>query len=145
MAGAYTVDASVTLKLVVQEADSDLAQTLFDHLTDEVPVILYVPCLLYVECANSLWKYIVRYGYDTSLAQLGLQYITQLNLITVTTRILVQTALELARAYRISAYDAVYLSLSQATGTDLITADDRLVHKLSKRFPSVRSLRDGPF
>ena len=50
------VDASVGAKLFLPEPLSEQAQALFDRLSDDPPVELYVPDRFYVECGNTLWK-----------------------------------------------------------------------------------------
>jgi len=51
---AYVVDASVAIKLFVDEQFSERADALFAHLASDPPIHLYVPDLLFVECANIL-------------------------------------------------------------------------------------------
>lgn len=50
------VDASVGVKLFVNEAESELADRLFARLTAQPAAQFYVPDLFYIECANILWK-----------------------------------------------------------------------------------------
>lgn len=50
------------------------------------------------------------------------------------------------RAYDISSrtrhgfYDCLYVALAEREGCELVTADDKLVHKLGTDFPSIRDL-----
>jgi predicted nucleic acid-binding protein len=101
-----------------------------------------VPDLLYIECANVLWKYTRRLGYDARLARDNLEDLSKLALTSIPTELLFRSAFELAREYNISAYDAVYMSLARSTGTDLVTADKRLVRQVQRAIPSVRFIGD---
>ena len=58
-----TVDASVALKWVIEEPDSDAARKL---LAEDV---LVAPDLLYIECANSLWRKVRRAQLDRDEAR----------------------------------------------------------------------------
>src|SRR5215475_1801940 len=58
----YVVDASVGIKLFVEEEFSEQAQALFSHLAADPPAELYVPDLFYIECTNILLKYTRRFG-----------------------------------------------------------------------------------
>lgn len=44
---------------------------------------------------------------------------------------LMATALEMAVSHTISAYDACYVALAQRLNVPFITADEKLIHKLS--------------
>jgi predicted nucleic acid-binding protein len=50
------VDASVAVKLFVTETDSAAAERLIAQLTTRPAAEIHVPDLLYIECANTLWK-----------------------------------------------------------------------------------------
>ncbi len=68
MSANCMVDASVAIKLFVNEPLSERADALFAHLTDSRPARFYVPDLFFVECANVLWKYVRRFGYPVGIA-----------------------------------------------------------------------------
>ena len=53
----YVVDASVGIKLFVEEEFSEQAHALFSCLAADPPAELYVPDLFYIECTNILLKY----------------------------------------------------------------------------------------
>ena len=63
------VDASVGIKLFLDEPLSERADALFDHLADEAPARFFVPDLFFIECANILWKYVQYHGYPREDAQ----------------------------------------------------------------------------
>ena len=121
------VDASVGIKLFLNEALSDRAASLFDQLQAQPPAQLYVPDLFFIECASILTKHVQRFGYPAASAAQDLSALRQLRLRSVSTAELMATALQLALAQRLSAYDAAYVTLAQRLQIPLITADERLV------------------
>ena len=138
----YVVDASVAIKLFVVEPLSERADALFDQLAAEPPAQLYVPDLLFVECANILWKHVRRFGYPAEHARQDVAALRALALRAVSTADLIDEALPLALAYDITAYDACYVALAQLIGAPLITADEALVRKLAGSPYDVRWLGD---
>ena len=58
----YVVDASVGIKLFVEEEFSERVQALFSHLDADPSAELFVPDLFYIECANILLKNTRRFG-----------------------------------------------------------------------------------
>ena len=69
MIGDCVVDASVAIKLFVDEESSEQADKLFEQLASDPPTRFYVPDLLFIECANILWKYVRNYGYPAENAR----------------------------------------------------------------------------
>ena len=128
---ACVVDASVGIKLVITEALSSAAHTLFAHLGADPAARFYVPDLFDIECANILWKQILRSGYPLADAQLNLTSLTALALQRLSVSTLATDALALAAGHGISAYDACYVAAAQRLGVPLITADSRLVAKMA--------------
>ena len=124
------VDASVGIKIFVEEEFSVEADNLFDRLVTDPPARFYVPDLFYVECANILWKYTRRFSYPLENALQDVRDLCRLALRTVSTADLLESALELALAYDITAYDACYAALAQQLNLPLITADEALQRKL---------------
>jgi len=125
------LDASVGIKLVIKEALSSEAHALFAHLARDPAARFCVPDLFYVECANILWKQIQRSGYPLADAQRSLTILAALALQSIPVTTLVNDALTIAADQGMSAYDACYVAASQRLGTPLITADSKLVAKLT--------------
>jgi predicted nucleic acid-binding protein len=125
------VDASVGIKLVLQEEGSAAARAVFAPLGSSRPPVIAVPDLFFIECANILWKNIRRGTLTRDEGQEGLHFLTALALSTTPTTHIVSRALEIAASYAISAYDAAYLSLSEQLGIPLVTADARLVRSVT--------------
>jgi predicted nucleic acid-binding protein len=134
------VDASVAIKLFLVEPLVDRAQALFARLEDSPPLRMYAPDLLYVECANILWKRVRFRGYDPSLPVTDLATLQTLPIASVPTRVLADTAIALAIRWDISAYDACYVALADVRACTLVTADERLVQRLADSTVTVQEL-----
>ena len=134
----YVVDASVGIKLFVEEEFSEQAHTLFSYLAADPPAELYIPDLFYIECTNILLKYTRRFGRSLDDLQSDVADIKLLSLRPTSTAELMEDALLLAAVNSLTAYDACYAVLSQKLEVPLITADERL----SKAIKSSIILKD---
>jgi len=128
----YVVDASVAIKLFVEEEFSDKTQSLFAHLASETPAELHVPDLFYIECANILLKYTRRYKRPIEDSQADLADLNELALQSTPTADLMEDALTLAYEKKLTAYDACYVILAQRLNVPLITADEALVKAIER-------------
>ncbi len=120
------VDASVGIKLFVEEEFSDKVQNLFAHLADETPAELHVPDLFYIECANILLKYTLHFQRPLADSQADLADLHELALKSTSTADLMEDALTLAYDKKLTAYDACYAVLAQKLELPLLTADEAL-------------------
>jgi predicted nucleic acid-binding protein len=111
------VDASVVLKLVMEEDDSDVARALF---ASEVPV---APDLLLAECANSLWVKARRSVISRALAEAGIQLIEAAPIRLIGARPHIRAAQLIAFELDRSAYDSLYLATAIAERIEFVTAD----------------------
>ena len=127
----YVVDASVGVKLVVREDSSDIAELFFASIAQVPEGSLFVPDLFYAECANVLWKYVRRSGCGRKNAYDDLASLYDLSLVAIPTPALTPTAFGLAVELSISVYDACYVAASDLVGAPLVTADMRLLSRLS--------------
>ena len=141
---ACVVDASVGVKLFLDESLSDEAHELFAHLADDPPAGLHVPDLFYIECANILWKHHQRLGLPAGQAREFMSQLGLLALQSTPTAELVSEALDIAIDYQITAYDAAYIALAQRLSAPLVTADHKLVRALAASPVPVRWLGDAP-
>jgi predicted nucleic acid-binding protein len=121
------VDASVGIKLFVDEEYSDKVHGLFAKLAGDVPAILYVPDLFYIECTNILLKYTRRFGRSLEDSRADLVDLGRLALRVVPTAKLMEDALLLAAERNVTAYDACYAVLASRLGLPLVTADGPLI------------------
>lgn len=134
------VDASVAIKLFIEQEDSEQAEALFAKLGTDSDTELYVPELFYVECANVLWQYVRRANYPAAAAKASLVRLKALALRTVSVSELVSEALDIAITQSISAYDACYVELSKRLRFPLVTADQKLMRSLAGTANQVHSL-----
>ena len=112
------VDASVALKWVVQEVDSDAAVALFGAET------LIVPDLLFSEIANGIWKKWRRGELAAVPTLLG----TLAGLLQIEpTAPLAVRAAEIAIELSHPAYDCFYIALAEALDDRVMTADLQLI------------------
>ncbi|MGA8807264.1 MAG: type II toxin-antitoxin system VapC family toxin [Thermoanaerobaculia bacterium] len=122
----WVVDASVIIKWYVPEGDYEAARAMRDAET-----ALAAPDLLFSETANILWKLVLR-GEMTALRAIEIiEEIAAAPFITIPNQSLAQDALDLAIATGLTAYDASYVALAIRIDKILITADEKLVRKLT--------------
>jgi predicted nucleic acid-binding protein len=117
------LDASVGIKLFVEEEFSDKVQTLFSKLAEDPQAEIHVPDLFYIECANILLKYTRRYKRPIEDSLADLEDLNKLALKSTSTADLIEDALLLANEKNLTAYDACYAVLAQKLELPLITAD----------------------
>lgn len=118
MIQAAVVDSSVALKWVVEEPDTPQAESL-------ATAQLQAPDLLLVECANALWKKVIRQELRPSEAFEALTRLHRAPLRLESTRPLLPEALSLAVDINHPIYDCLYLSLARGRDLPLVTADQR--------------------
>lgn len=125
MIEAAVVDASVAVKWVVEEPYSGLARTL-------ARAKLEAPDLLYIECANILWKK-VRIGDLTRLEAAACLDVLLRAPVTLAGSVgILDLALDLSLEWRHPVCDCVYAALAIRRGIPLVTADKKLAMALQK-------------
>ncbi len=117
------MDASVGIKLFIEEEFSDKVQRLFARLTEDPQAEIHVPDLFYIECANILLKYTRRFDRPLKDSLADIKDLGKLALKTTSTLELIEDTLQLASEKKLTAYDACYAVLAQKLGLPLITAD----------------------
>ena len=127
-----TVDASVVIKWFVTEPLCEEARQVLGDRIDR-----HAPDILLAEFANIIWKK-VRRG-DISDPQ---SYFDELASLPEIVTLhpggdLIGRAAQIAVAIDHPVYDCLYLACAEATASMLITADQRLVHQLAERWPSL--------
>ena len=126
MSSVVCPDASLSLKLVLSEPDSDLARTLWATWLEQQAVLI-VPMLWGYEVTSVLRNHVYRNLLSSELANDAFAQIHQLTVQMVDPIGLHQRAWELARHFnRPAAYDAHYLALAEMAGCPFWTADERL-------------------
>lgn len=134
------VDTSVCIKQFIPDPLSPKVVELFAHLVNP-QTELFVPDLFYIECANTLWKYVRAGRYTAADVQADLATLKALPLRVISTADLMEDAVTIGLAYGISAYDACYVALSQQVSAMLLTLDQRLVRSIATAY-DVRSFND---
>jgi len=139
----YVLDASVAIKLVINEPGSDHAHELLSRVADDPNGRIYVPGLFCAECANVLWKHVRRLRLPASAAERNLSRLLALPVTEVSTRDVAPAALRLAIEHGISAYDATYVAVAEHMVAPLVTADGPLVERFRGKQPAVLTLADA--
>jgi predicted nucleic acid-binding protein len=125
------IDASVLIKFYVPEILSGRAERLLTDV-DKGHIDLSAPDLIYPEAGNILWKKQRLKELTRSEVEEITNAILSLPLKMEASRPLIPLALDIAIAYRITVYDAIYVGLTKVYETTLITADRKLVDVLAK-------------
>jgi predicted nucleic acid-binding protein len=116
------VDASIAIKWMIDESDSDLAARLLDDGHD-----LLAPELIIAELISAAWKHRRRGRIGEAQFDDIVIRITQRPIACRPLRPLALRAAALARALDQPIYNCPYLALAEAEDVPLITADRRLV------------------
>jgi predicted nucleic acid-binding protein len=135
------VDASVAVKWLFEEQDSDRAEALLTSAGDN-RLKLVAPVILSAEIANALWKRMRRGDMDRQKTLETGERFDEVCPVLLPIEDLVQRALELAIDSRHPVYDCLYVALAEQLSSELITADERLYRAFAHDFPGVHLLRD---
>jgi predicted nucleic acid-binding protein len=131
------LDASVAAKWMLSAKDellyAEADQLLSDYETGRVN--LSVPGIFWAECGNIAWKAVRQQRLEQEEAESAIQLMIQRQFPTVSSEVLLPSALSIALQYGRSVYDALYVALAVQSKRDLITADERLANALAARFP----------
>jgi predicted nucleic acid-binding protein len=111
------VDASVALKWVLEEEDSDRARAL------AATEVMVAPDLWLIECANVLTMRVRRGKIAADVATQAVDLIASAPVRIVPTRAYVPTAHALSVILKQSAYDSLYLALALQERAVMVTAD----------------------
>ena len=118
------IDASVTVKWVVEEAGTPEAVILRQKAK------LIAPELLVAECANILWKKVKRDELLKEEALLAARLLQGAEIELLPTRSLFEAATRMSIEIDHPAYDCLYLALAVETECPFVTADERFLRKL---------------
>ena len=130
----FVIDASVAVKWIVDEDDSEAAVAVLANCP------LSAPDLLVAECANVLCKKVRRNELSREDAILGARLVQGADIELLPTRHLLERATRLAIDLDHPAYDCVYLALAMENEWPFVTANARFRHKIDRSPPS--AIRD---
>ncbi len=125
---AVLLDTSVVVKWFVPEEDSERALTVRQAQEDR-ELQLYAPEVLLMELANAL-----RYSSEFSAGEIteALETPFELNILLIPFSLdALNSAITLSMEHDLAAYDAYFLALAQALEIPLITADRRMLSRLT--------------
>jgi predicted nucleic acid-binding protein len=131
------LDASVGLKWVLNESDSDKARQLREDFRNAIREFL-APDIFAVECAHALTKG-ERRGVVVDPDFLYDEIMLDAPRFSPSIPLMMR-AISIARKARIAVYDCVYVALAEQEGCELITADQRVLNALQPSFPFIKSL-----
>ncbi|MCY3876106.1 MAG: type II toxin-antitoxin system VapC family toxin [Rhodobacteraceae bacterium] len=116
------VDASVTVKLLVDEPDSDAARELAASGQE-----LHAPRLLVSEVANALWRKARQGQIARADAGAAMVVVSDMPMRWNDDETVCADAVRLALALDHPVYDCMYLALAHRIGATVVTADRRFV------------------
>ena len=125
------IDASVLIKFFVPEVLSSKAEQLLARV-EEGSVKLFAPDLIYAEAGNTLWK--KHRLKELAQSEVGkiIDLIISIPLKVEPSKTLFPLAIDIAIAYEVTVYDALYLSMAKVYETQMITADRKLFDLTAK-------------
>ncbi len=118
----FVVDASVAVKLLVDEPDSDSARELAASGEE-----LHAPRLMVSEVANALWRKARVGEMERADAGAALAWMTDMPLRWNDDETVSADAVRLALSLDHPVYDCMYLALAHRIGATVVTADRRFV------------------
>ena len=120
------VDASIAVKWLVAEEDSDAADRLLAGGDD-----LYAPRLMASEVANAVWRKARMGEIERGRAGILMAAVSEMPVHWSSDETVCVDAVRLAVALDRPAYDCVYLALAHRVDAQLVTADIRFANALA--------------
>lgn len=134
------VDANIVVKWLLEESDSDIAESLLDGWLDQ-GIRLSAPCFMPVEVANALHRRVAAGEIPLRGAVSLMRTLPAYGIALEEPPGLHERALEWANLLRQpAAYDAHYLALAEHLGCDMWTADRRFFSAAREAAANVRLL-----
>ena len=138
MSGSVVVDASLAVKWLVEEDDSDKAHAALQSWVAQ-DITRIAPHLMPVEVANALHRRVLRGELNVGDSIRMIARLLGSRLELHQPPVLHVRALQLASQLKQNAaYDAHYLALAESFGCKLWTADERFYRAASPNFDNVR-------
>lgn len=124
--GTCVLDASAALPFVLPEENSLRVARIFDAVNDNA-IRLVAPSFWRLECGNAIWKHVRRGTLHPVHAFAAMRRIERLPVSLLDTDHLIETAFDIAIAFDITTYDALYAATALFVKAPLVTADRKLV------------------
>jgi len=138
------VDASVVVKLVLDEPRSDLARRLYEQSVD-TGQRLVAPTILPNEVINAVYRQLRRGGLAEARADAAVAQFLDLAVNLLAPPDLARAAYAYAKLHHLGViYVALYVVLARDLGADFWTDDQRLLNTLRSSAPWVRWIGDYP-
>ena len=128
---SYVLDASVAAKWFLRVGEplaAEALQLFKSYKTGGTDFL--VPDLFFAEFGNILWKAQLRGRCDATFADSAIRELISSGFPTFPSASLIETAIQLARAYQRTIYDCIYVALAVETRSEMVTADERLANSL---------------
>jgi predicted nucleic acid-binding protein len=140
MNGLVVIDASLAVKWLVEEVDTEKADALSrSWITAGVQPA--APYLMPAEATNALYRKVVQQQLSLDAAFQLLERLAVIGIELMEPRGLHRRAIELAGSLQQGAvYDAHYLALAQIMDCEMWTADERFFRAANRRFPEIHWL-----
>ncbi|MCI0438957.1 MAG: type II toxin-antitoxin system VapC family toxin [Chloroflexi bacterium] len=139
---AIVVDASVVIKLYLDEEYSDMAAALITASVLSGQTI-FAPFHLPSEVCNALYNQQRRRSINAQEADEALERFLQLPVTLVSSQELYRRAIRYARENSLpTIYDSLYLVLAQEVNAEFWTADQRLLNSIRPHPPWIRWIGD---
>jgi predicted nucleic acid-binding protein len=125
----YTVDASVLVKLVVEEEYSQNAV----NLISDPKIILHAPSIIYHEVGSVLYKMTRRGIMEKRYAVQAYENLIKLPIeVSNDDRNVLPNILEMSLKNELNFYDCLYIYAARKTGSALVSSDRKLLAAASK-------------
>ena len=135
------VDASVAVKWLLRESETDKAEAVLEACQGG-SIIPLAPEILTAEVSNTLWKQVMRGFLDADRAASLFSHFEHIRPVLTPIVNLTGPALRLALQYKHSVYDCLYVVLALETRCELVTADESLYRTFAHSYAGVRRLRE---
>ncbi|MCY4122825.1 MAG: type II toxin-antitoxin system VapC family toxin [Acidobacteria bacterium] len=122
----FVVDASVAVKLLVDEPDSGAARALAASGQE-----LHAPRLMVAEVANALWRKARQGQFERTDAGAAMAALSDMPMRWNDDETVGADAVRLALALDHPVYDCVYLALAHRIGATVVTADRRFANAVA--------------
>jgi predicted nucleic acid-binding protein len=119
---AFVLDASVLAALYVDDPATHDSEALLERLDREQSEV-HAPDLVLLEVANVLWKRVRRNELDAADAMTAIGDLSNAPIRLHSAGAIVRSALAVAMAHGLTAYDGAYCAVATRLGATLVTND----------------------